>query len=88
MHVRVNHLNTTLQTILSIKVTLSSTSSKNLSLDDKLVGTCVALLWASKLFWLLRMQNLPKFLATSRASEAEKAAFDFGVGTPYCSQGF
>jgi len=40
-NVRVDHLYTTLQTILSIKVTLSSTSSKNLSLDDELVGTCL-----------------------------------------------
>jgi hypothetical protein len=38
--VRVDHLDTTFQTVLSVEVTLSSTSGENLSLDDELVGTC------------------------------------------------
>jgi hypothetical protein len=29
-------------------------------------------------------ESVPKFCATSRASLAEKAGRDLGVGTPYC----
>jgi len=36
---RVDHLDTTLQAVLSVEVTLSTTSGEDLSLDDELVGT-------------------------------------------------
>ena len=91
--VRVDHLDTTLETVRAVKVTFTASTCEHLGLDDEPVGAC----WSRSTDCLHGQQrtrsadtfprvreSVPKFCATSRASLAEKAGRDLGVGTPYC----
>ena len=81
-------MDTTLES--AVEVSLSSTTSQNLSLDHQIIlAYTVSIGNSVPLFGMVaqlskRRVNVLKLLATCSASSAENAGRAFGVGIPYC----